>query len=743
MPPALRHSITLAEKKSLREYYASSPVRPSQRELILWFQEKYQVKLPQSTVSSILSPKYKHLDGLVSRADGKKKQRPIKYPFLDAALFEWVQRKEQDNVAITGETLKRIAAQLWGRIPEYTNMPQPEFSNGWLDGFKKRHSIKLMGSHSESGLMQNVAVIHEVTKNYDLKDVFCLDEISLLWKMIPSKPPEVEEVRGIKRYKARITCTLCCNATGQERLPLWVVGYSKYPRAFQNAGVVVKALDFEWKHNGIAWMTTSIMEEWLSWFDDRMEGRRVLLLLDRFNPHLTAVANIRATKGFKNTTIQWLPSMTTGKYNPYEHGISQTVKALYRRSLLQFSISYYELFQDPMKKMNVLQAMRWLTGAWTHDIKPAIIEQAFAKSEIFKSTTQDQGRRRSMMDEEDGVIVSGSHSGTPTPQHRTMSTQLPAQMPLPGQQQQQLQQQQQQHQQHQQHQQQHQQNQNQQLHPLSLPSQHLFSNYPDHNVPSHGHHLNQYSPSVQKQPHQQLQQNSQQQILLGPGPLGTGNGNSVVGVGGSVSSSVLHMGRPGSKDNIGSGGGDRSGLMRGDLLINSSGGSNGSLGLHNGIVGGGNGGSGSGSGSGPGSGSGVGVGVGVGVDIGDTDSLSALIEEVQQLAGRFDSQHSMPFKLFLNPEEEDVVDCNDDILEQIASQFINDRDAETDEENLPVRKISWKEASEGLEALLQFEEQQPNGQPEIINMLNRHKRVIELRKNRILKQQNISPYFPG
>lgn len=662
MPPALRHSITLAEKKSLREYYASSPVRPSQRELILWFQEKYQVKLPQSTVSSILSPKYKHLDGLVARADGKKKQRPIKYPLLDTALFEWVQRKEQENVAITGETLKRIAAQLWVRIPEYSSMPQPEFSNGWLDGFKKRHSIKLMGSHSETGLMQSVAVIHEVTKNYDRKDVYCLDEISLLWKMIPSKPPEVEEVRGIRRFKARVTSTLCCNATGEDRLPLWVIGYSKFPRAFQNAGVAVKALDFEWKHNGIAWMTTAIMEEWLLWFDERMKDRNVLLLLDRFNPHLTAVANIRATKGFKNTTIQWLPSVSTGKYNPYEHGITQTVKAIYRRSLLQFAIYHYELFQDPMKKMNVLQAMRWLTGAWTHDIKPSIVETAFTKSEVFKPSDEDQlqMRRRLSRGEDVGLSIVGEHSGSTTPQ-RALPTQMTPQNRQPG----------------------------PQSHPLSLPSQHQF--HPNaHALPNH--HLNQYSPAGQ-------QPNTPQQILMDTGPLSGGNNGS------SVQGSVLHsLGHTGSKTpGPTDGNGERGGLLPGDL--------------------------------------GSSVGANSVYDSGD--SLASLIEEVQQLAQRFDSQHSMPFKVFLNPEQEEVVDCNDDILEQIASQFISDRDAETDEEGEPVRKITWKEASEGLEALLQFEEQQPNGQPEIISMLNRHKRVIDMRKTRIMKQQNISPYFPS
>lgn len=650
MPPVMRHSITLSEKKALRDYYASSPVRPSQRELIQWFQDKYQVKLPQSTVSSILSPKYAHLDGLVARADGKKKQRPIKYPLLDAALFEWVQRKEQESLPITGDTLKRVAAQLWARIPEYTNLPQPEFSNGWLDGFKKRHSIKLSGSHNESGLFQNVAVIHEMTKNYARRDVFCLDEIALLWKLIPSKPPEIEEVRGIKRYKARVTATLCCNASGDEKLPLWVIGYSKFPTAFRNAGVAVKALDFEWKHNGIAWMTTSIMEEWLLWFDDIMEGRNVLLLLDRFNPHLTAVANIRATVGFKNTTIQWLPNVATGRYNPYEHGITSAVKTLYRRSLLKFSIRYYELFQDPMRKMNVLRALRWLTAAWAHDLNPDIIKTGFEKAQLFKEDLDDQVPRRRGGRGAEETVISSSEAPISQKKGLEVHSQTSVNATLE--------------------QQRHQQHHHSGTQTLSVPVSSQVDSL-ELTLPS------QHSFNLQHQfqgQHQPYHQNIQ--------------------VARTATDDITNVGNDGSSNS------------NGDEVSQSRSNDTGDAG--DGRV--------------------VSLGTDPRSDLDRYLTLAELIKDVQQLASRFASDQSMPFKLFLNPEEEEVVDCNDDILEQIASQFIGDRDAETDEENEPVRKVTWKEALDGLEALMQFEEQQPNGQIDVINVLYKHKRLIELRK---------------
>ena len=39
-------------------------------------------------------------------------------------------------------------------------------------------------------------------------------------------------------------------------------------------------------------MTTVIMTEWLTWFDKRIYGRRVLLLLDNFSAHEAAVQTL-------------------------------------------------------------------------------------------------------------------------------------------------------------------------------------------------------------------------------------------------------------------------------------------------------------------------------------------------------------------------------------------------------------------------------------------------------------------
>ena len=36
-------------------------------------------------------------------------------------------------------------------------------------------------------------------------------------------------------------------------------------------------------------MNTEIMSDWLRWFDNQMEGRKVVLLMDNFSAHIATV----------------------------------------------------------------------------------------------------------------------------------------------------------------------------------------------------------------------------------------------------------------------------------------------------------------------------------------------------------------------------------------------------------------------------------------------------------------------
>ncbi|KAL2315592.1 HTH CENPB-type domain-containing protein [Schizosaccharomyces pombe] len=392
MPPLRRQALTLAEKKAIRKHYFESATKPSQQELISWFEEHFHKKLAQSTVSSILSSKNEFLDNLDAENSQIRRNRQGKYPILENALIDWQTRLQKQDGAITGNAIKKSAAELWRRIPEYSELPIPEFSNGWLEKFKKRclkHGLKLQGestSVNQGTYEENMVQIQELISLFDPKDIFNMDETGLCWKLIPNQSPASERVKGITRDKARVTVTICCNATGSEKAPLWVIGYAKSPRAFRQANAHPDSMDFHWRYNGTARMTTSIMEEWLRWFDDLMKGRKVLLILDKFVAHECALENIRnSERKLVNTTVVFLPVNSTEIYHPCGQEIVYAFKSYYRKYWLNYMLEEIRLGKNPSKTINVLKAVRWMIRSWNVDFEPSIIYNCFLRSGLFQN----------------------------------------------------------------------------------------------------------------------------------------------------------------------------------------------------------------------------------------------------------------------------------------------------------------------------------------------------------------------
>jgi hypothetical protein len=138
------------------------------------------------------------------------------------------------------------------------------------------------------------------------------------------------QISGTIKVKARLTVALCCNMSGTEELPVHLIGTAARPLAFQAAGVNTGAMDFQWHHNGSAWMTGSIMEAWLQWFDLRMSGHRVMLLMDNFSAHNSALNAINAMGGLRNTVVHFLPEDATSIHQPLDQGIIHYFKCYYR-----------------------------------------------------------------------------------------------------------------------------------------------------------------------------------------------------------------------------------------------------------------------------------------------------------------------------------------------------------------------------------------------------------------------------
>ena len=99
-----------------------------------------------------------------------------------------------------------------------------------------------------------------------------------------------------------------------------VIGKAAKPRCFQNLDI--RKLPVEWRSNKKAWMTSQIMEEWLTAFNGRMkmQNRHVLLFLDNAtcHPHIK-LSNVR---------LAWFPPNTTSVSQPMDQGIIRNVNPL-------------------------------------------------------------------------------------------------------------------------------------------------------------------------------------------------------------------------------------------------------------------------------------------------------------------------------------------------------------------------------------------------------------------------------
>ena len=77
-------------------------------------------------------------------------------------------------------------------------------------------------------------------------------------------------------------------------------------------------------------MTSEIMRDWLRWFDERMSGWKVVLLMDNFSAHDVALRQINASDIHpQNTRVVYLPANSTSRSQPLDQGIINAWKLHY------------------------------------------------------------------------------------------------------------------------------------------------------------------------------------------------------------------------------------------------------------------------------------------------------------------------------------------------------------------------------------------------------------------------------
>src|SRR6266498_3038176 len=118
---------------------------------------------------------------LNSHQAGLKCEKKVFFFLIEEALTIWVENTLQTDLVLTDDILLT-------KVLEFTFLlKEDKFkeSNGWVDGFKKRHNLKQYNIHGEatSASLENLSTMREdlcqTLKDYNPEDIFNCDETGL------------------------------------------------------------------------------------------------------------------------------------------------------------------------------------------------------------------------------------------------------------------------------------------------------------------------------------------------------------------------------------------------------------------------------------------------------------------------------------------------------------------------------------------------------------------------------------
>jgi len=313
------------------------------------------VTVTQVTISNTLQRSTELLAREETVNGNTKTRQPVMYQDVDEALAQWVEAY-QANINISEEMIRQKVAQFLERL--HPDAPKFEFSSGWLAKFKQQHQIRSHRRYGESGaadteiIEESLPRICTILDQYALANIYNMDETRLFYRMQADNSLATRQLEGYKQNKERITITVCCNADESDKLPLWIIDKSFRPRCFKN--INIDNLDYKYHANKNAWMTQNVFKLWLTAFDRRMDGWKVILLLDNCSAHIKDPDLEKFNIQLKNTTLLYLPPNTTSKIQLCDARIICTFKAYYRRRFNNQLLLRIESSAADPEKINLL-----------------------------------------------------------------------------------------------------------------------------------------------------------------------------------------------------------------------------------------------------------------------------------------------------------------------------------------------------------------------------------------------------
>lgn len=363
MSSGKRKRLTLAQKIEIIKFVEAENIG------VRAVAEKFSIGKTQ--VSDILKNKVYLSQTFVEQGSDQSKRKFPKSDgeIIDTVIFKWYLHARVNNLSISGPLLKEKALELASEV----GLNGFKASNGWLQKFKERHQISYKNGSSSSinrcVITEWLNEVKELISGYDERDIFNCDETGLFFRVLPENAMSFsnETCSEGNLSKERLTVLLCANMDGEFEKPLIIgkVGKHSYFKniSIDDHGVI-------WKSNTKAWMTRDIMTEWLLDLDSRMTRtkRNIILFLDSASSH-PLLNNLQSVK------LIFLPPNISSYCQPFDQGVFQNFKILYRKSVLKHHLV-------SKNKINALDAILWIKSA-INDIKRLTIRNCFIKSGIL------------------------------------------------------------------------------------------------------------------------------------------------------------------------------------------------------------------------------------------------------------------------------------------------------------------------------------------------------------------------
>ena len=365
-----RQERTLAEKLKILQYVDDHP------------------GLKRTTIAAHFSMSPQTLSDLIKKSDqirglasagssmsGNKRLRASTHPEVDKALLIWFRQKAcRPELRIDGSMLLQQATVFLKALsPDET---AETISMSWIERWKKRHGVSRTSKAGESGGVDLEIVrewkegkLQEILSTYRAEDIYNADETGLFWLLLPDTSLGFtgQSYHGAKQPKSRITVLVGANMDGSDKLPLYIIGKSKNPRAFKNVTVPL-----QYESNKKAWMTSVLFENWLTDLDKRMrrENRKIAMIIDNCPAHPTV--------DLTNIDLLFLPPNTTSHTQPMDSGIIKNLKYHYRHILALRRLQSTEEGAAPFS-WNLLDSLVALKSAWRR-VKVQTVANCFKKA---------------------------------------------------------------------------------------------------------------------------------------------------------------------------------------------------------------------------------------------------------------------------------------------------------------------------------------------------------------------------